>query len=150
MLFRSKHSSENKMDFIHKLRKLPLGFFSKKMTSELINTFTGDFLALEQSMVGLFTGILGLVISCILTSVFMFYFNPVMATAFYLTLPIAGVILFFSLKTLEKLSIRLKTTKDKISDVLNEYLIGMKVLKSYNQTGEGFSRLKLRDRKSVV
>lgn len=138
----AKHSSENKMDFIHKLRKLPLGFFSKKMTGELINTFTGDFLALEQSMVGLFTGILGLVISCILTSVFMFYFNPVMATAFYLTLPIAGVILFFSLKTLEKLSIRLKTTKDKISDVLNEYLIGMKVLKSYNQTGEGFSRLK--------
>lgn len=138
----AKHSSENKMDFIHKLRKLPLGFFSKKMTGELINTFTGDFLALEQSMVGLFTGILGLVISCILTSVFMFYFNPVMATAFYLTLPIAGVILFFSLKTLEKLSIRLKSTKDKISDVLNEYLIGMKVLKSYNQTGEGFSRLK--------
>lgn len=26
----AKHSSENKMDFIHKLRKLPLGFFSKK------------------------------------------------------------------------------------------------------------------------
>ena len=33
----AKHSSENKMDFIHKLRKLPLGFFSKKMTGELIN-----------------------------------------------------------------------------------------------------------------
>ena len=138
----ARHSAENKIEFIHKLRSLPLGFFSKKAAGELINTFTGDFLAIEQSMVGMFTGIFGVAISCILTSVFMFYFNPVMAFAFYITIPMAGLIIFFSMKTLGKLSVKVKAAKDKTSDTLNEYLLGMKILKSYNQTGEGFVRLK--------
>ena len=51
------NSTDNKKDFIQKIKRLPLGFFSKTRSGELINTFTGDFLAIEQSMVATFTGL---------------------------------------------------------------------------------------------
>ena len=37
----AKNSSSNKISFIEKLQSLPLGYYSKKETGELINTFTG-------------------------------------------------------------------------------------------------------------
>ena len=86
------HSAENKTAFIKKLRTLPLGYFLKKESGELINTFTGDFLAVEQSMVGLFTGIFSVVISCVLTSIFMFIFNPTMALALYVSMPVSVLV----------------------------------------------------------
>ena len=136
------NSTNNKKEFVQKIKKIPLGFFSKTHVGELINTFTGDFLAIEQSMAGMFTGLFGIVFSCIITSVFMFYFNSKMAVAFYITIPVSGIIIFISLKVFGKLSDNLREAKDDTAEWLNEYLSGMKVLRSYNQIGSGFSKLK--------
>ncbi len=136
------NSTNNKKEFIQKIKQIPLGFFSKTHSGELINTFTGDFLAMEQSMVAALTGLFGVVFSCILTSVFMFYFNTAMAVAFYITIPVSGAVIALSLKVFGTLSVRLREAKDGTAQWLNEYLSGMKVLRSYNQIGGGFSRLK--------
>ena len=37
------NSTANKKDVIRKIKRLPLGFFSKTHSGEFINTFTGDF-----------------------------------------------------------------------------------------------------------
>ena len=92
------NSTDNKKDFIQKIKRLPLGFFSKTRSGELINTFTGDFLAIEQSMVATFTGLFGVVFSCIVTSIFLFYFNSKMALAFYITIPVSGIVIMISMK----------------------------------------------------
>lgn len=136
------NSAENKRDFIKKLRTLPLGYFQKKRSGELINTFTGDFLAVEQSMVGVFTGIFSVIIACVLTSVFMFMFNPTMAFAFYIGMIASVLIIALSMNLTTRLSKRNVEAKDTTATYLNEYLLGMKTLKSYNQTGEGFGKLK--------
>lgn len=136
------HSAENKTAFIKKLRSLPLGYFQNKESGELINNFTGDFLAVEQSMVGMFTGIFSVVLSCILTSVFMFIFNPVMAVALYISVPVTALVIALSMNLATRLSRRNIEARDKTATYLNEYLLGMKTLKSYNQTGEGFVKLK--------
>lgn len=136
------HSTDNKKEFIQKIKRLPLGFFSKTRSGELINTFTGDFLAIEQSMVGALTGLFGVIFSCIVTSVFMFYFDPKMALAFYITMPISGIIISVSMKMFGRLSIDLRSAKDDTAEGLNEYLSGMKILRSYDQIGEGFSKLR--------
>lgn len=86
------HAAEYKTAFIKKLRTLPLGYFLKKESGELINTFAGDFMAVEQSMVGMFTGIFSVVLSCLLTSVFLFLFNPEMALALYICMPVSALI----------------------------------------------------------
>ncbi len=136
------HSAENKTAFIKKLRSLPLGYFMKKESGELINTFTGDFLAVEQSMVGMFTGIFSVVFACLLTAVFMFVFNPVMALALYVTIPAAALVIALSMGLTARLTKRNIEARDRAATSLNEYLLGMKTLKSYNQTGEGFGKLK--------
>ena len=137
----ARNSAQNKKDFIQKIKRLPLGFFSKTRSGELINTFTGDFLAIEQGMVGSFTGLFGVVFSCILTSVFMFWFNWKMALAFYIALPISAIIILVSFKVLGNLIVSSRTAKDNTAEALNEYLSGMKILRSYNQIGKGFSKL---------
>lgn len=137
----ARHSARNKKDFIQKIRRLPLGFFSKTRSGELINTFTGDFLAIEQSMVGALTGLFGIVFSCVLTSFFMLWFNWKMALAFYITLPVAGLMIVFSLKVFGTLTVKARSAKDDTAEALNEYLFGMKILKSYNQVGGGFSKM---------
>ncbi|MFV0361989.1 MAG: ABC transporter ATP-binding protein [Suipraeoptans sp.] len=136
------HNAENKQGFIKKLRTLPLGYFLKKESGELINTFTGDFLAVEQSMVGMFTGIWAVVISCIFTGVILFLFNPVMALALYICVPLSVLVIALSMNLTTKLTRKNIEARDHAATYLNEYLLGMKTLKAYNQTGEGFGKLK--------
>ena len=138
----TRNSAENKKDFIKKLRTLPLGYFLNKKSGELINTFTGDFLAIEQSMVGMFTGMFSVILGCILASVFMFIFNPIMALALYVSIPVAAIIVILSMKLIARYTKRNLDAKDTAATYLNEYLLGMKALKSYNQTGQSFGRLK--------
>ena len=92
-------------------------------------------------MVGSFTGLFGVVFSCILTSVFMFWFNWKMALAFYIALPISAIIILISFKVLGNLIVSSRAAKDNTAEALNEYLSGMKILRSYNQIGKGFSKL---------
>ncbi len=138
----AKNCADNKTRFIHKLRTLPLGYFQKKRSGELINNFTGDFLALEQSMVGMFTGIFSVVFSCVITSIFFFAYNPTMAIAFYIAVIISVLMLVLSGRMSAKLIHDSATARDTAAGCLNEYLLGMKVLKSYNQTGKSFDKLK--------
>lgn len=138
----SDYVTEDRMDFVKKLRRLPLGFFSKKEKGELINNFVTDFVNLQQAMTGVLSGLFSVVLSCLLTSVGMFIYNPPMAVAFYIAMPITALLLVLSMKTLEKNSVRVAAARDKAATNLNEYLGGMRTLKSYNQTGEGFTKLK--------
>ncbi len=138
----AENCANNKTTFIQNLRRLPLGYFQKKLSGELINNFTGDFLAVEQSMVGMFTGIFSVVFSCLITSVFFFFYNPAMALAFYITVVFSVLMLVFSGKMSSRLTHKTAHAKDKASTYLNEYLHGIKVLKLYNQTGSSFKKLK--------
>lgn len=136
------HSADNKRDFIKKLRTLPLGYFLKKESGELINTFTSDFLAVEQSMVAMFTGIWAVIFACIFTGLILFIFNPMMALALYICLPIAALIIALSMRLTTRMTRQNIEARDRTATYLNEYLLGIKTLKAYNQTGEGFGKLK--------
>lgn len=134
--------ADDRIEFVKKLRRLPLGFFSRKKSGELINNFTGDFVNIQMAIIGTFSGLFSVILAVILTAIGMFLFSPAMAAAFYVSLPIAAVILILSTRTLERLSDQIAGDRDKAATYLNEYLLGMKTLKSYNQTGEGFGKLK--------
>ncbi len=134
--------AEDRIEFVKKLRRLPLGFFSKKETGELINNFTNDFINIQQAIVGYLAGLFSVVLAVVLSSVGMFIYNPTLAAAFYIAIPVAAVLMALSFKTLAHHSGNLAVSRDKAATHLNEYLLGMKTLKSYNQTGEGFGKLK--------
>lgn len=138
----TNHSAENKISFIKKMRTLPLGYFQTRQTGELINTFTNDFLALEQSMVAPFTGLFSMVFFAIWAGIVMFAFNPTLAVSFYLCIPLAAVMIAASMRMTARLTKKSQEKRDEAATYLQEYLRGMQTLKSYNQTGEGFSNLK--------
>ncbi len=138
----AEHTAQDRIEFVKKLRRLPLGFFSRKEKGELINNFAGDFISIQQAMTGYLSGLFSVVLSCLLTAIFMLLYNPLMALAFYIALPVTVLLLVVSMKTLDRNSTRVALAKDRAATDLNEYLGGMKTLKSYNQTGEGFGKLK--------
>ena len=138
----AERTAENRIEFVKKLRRLPLGFFSKKEKGALINNFVGDFINLQTAMTGTLSGLFSVIVSCVLTAIFLFIYNPLMAGAFYIAMPVAAVLMVVSMKTLDKNATRVALARDKAATNLNEYLGGMKTLKSYNQTGEGFGKLK--------
>lgn len=137
----AKHSAENKTGFVKKLRRLPLGFFSNKESGELINSFSTDFIALEQAMTGYLSGLFGIALGCVLGAVFLFIFNPAMALALYISLPVTLLVMVLAMKKMAAHAAKIISTKDRAATSLNEYLLGMKMLKSYNQTGNGFGKL---------
>lgn len=137
----ANHSAENKTDFVKKLRRLPLGFFSGKESGELINSFSNDFIALEQAMTGQLSGLFGIALGCVLGAAFMFIFNPAMALALYISLPVTLLVMILAMKKMAGHAAKIIGTKDRAATSLNEYLLGMKMLKSYNQTGGGFGKL---------
>lgn len=138
----AKHMADGRIEFVRKLRRLPLGFFSKRETGELINNFVNDFVNVQQAMTGTLTGLFSVLLSVVLTGAILFVFNPPMALAFYIAIPVTVVLLVLSMKTLAANSTQVALARDRAATVLNEYLGGMKTLKSYNQTGEGFGKLK--------
>ncbi|MDO4294055.1 MAG: ABC transporter ATP-binding protein [Eubacteriales bacterium] len=138
----TNHSAENKIAFIKKMRTLPLGYFQKKQTGELINTFTNDFLALEQSMVAPFTGLFSMIFFALWSGAVMLVFNRTLALAFYICIPFAAILIAVAMKMTDQLTRRTQETRDRTATFLNEYLRGMRTLKAYNQTGEGFCKLR--------
>lgn len=138
----ARNSAQDKASFVEKLRCLPLGYFQKRRSGELINAFTGDFLNLEQAMVAPVTGIFSMVLFSVWAAVVMALFNPTMAAAFYACLPAAAIVTAVSLRVVGRLTARTASARDASATFLNEYLQGMRTLKSYNQMGEGFGKLK--------
>ncbi len=138
----AKHIAEDRIEYVQKLRRLPLGFFARKETGELINNYDGDFMSIAQAMNGSLSELFSALLSCVLTGIFMFLYNSALALAFYISIPVAAVLVALSMKILDKNSVRVAKAKDMAATNLNEYLKGMRTLKSYNQTGEGFQVLK--------
>ena len=138
----ARNIAEDRIEYVNKLRKLPLGFFARKETGELINNYDNDFISIAQAMNGSLTELFSSIFSCILTSIFLFIYNPLLAIAFYISIPIASLLVALSMKMLDKRAVITAKARDKTATNLNEYIKGMKALKSYNQTGESFTVLK--------
>ncbi|MDR0377486.1 MAG: ABC transporter ATP-binding protein, partial [Spirochaetaceae bacterium] len=87
---------------------------------------TNDFINIQQSMNGYLSGLFSVALSCILTSIFMFIYNPIMAAAFYIALPVTVILMFLSMRTMERNSVSVARSKDVTATNLNEYLRGRK------------------------
>ncbi len=64
-----------------------------------------------------------------------------MGMALYISLPVALIAIVASLRLNERLTTDVREAKDRTANNLNEYLLGMKTLKAFNQTGSGFTKL---------
>lgn len=123
------------------VRKFPMSVFNNKDLTELTTNMMGDCASIEHSMSHIVPPLLANGISCTLICVCIMFFDWRMGLSIFCTLPAAFLIIWGSRKLQEKASKKQVAAKLKASEAEQEYLDGMKVIKSCNLDGEKFSEL---------
>lgn len=134
-------TADKRIAYIQKLRRQPLGFFSSKESGELISSFASDFANVEYTMCYWLPYPIGVGFLLLVSFVCMLFFDWRMAAAIFAMLPVCAVLMLKIANIKEKHSRQVMEAKTKAATQLNEYLHGMKDLKAYHRTGNGFDAL---------
>lgn len=124
------------------LRKLSLGFLGSRDPGDLTTMMLGDYAQVEETNAHQLPQLVGAVTFPILAFVSLLFFNWRMALAMFIVMPIALIIMWSSAKLQRRMGERHIRAKVDSTSRLQEYLLGMKEIKSHNMGGERFERLR--------
>ena len=142
--FRSAYelSAEGRIQLAEHLRKLPLGFLSKYDPGDLSSMIITDFTMAETGISHHLPQLTGALVMPFLAFFSLVWIDWRMALAMFAALPAAIFVLWGSNAVQKKLSGKQIQAKINAGNRVEEYLQGIRVIKSCNLTGERFSRLK--------
>lgn len=125
-------SGVRRITLAEKLRKLPLSFFGQKDLSDLTSTIMADCTFLEQSFSHFIPELFGSIVSTILISIGLLFFDWRMALAAIWVLPVSFAIVILSAKVQDKLNQKQMDAKMACADGIQECLETIRDLKSNN------------------
>ncbi len=134
-------AENTRISVIEKVRKLPMSFFNTKNLSELTTNIMEDCATTEHVLSHIIPQLLANGISITLVCAMMAFFDWRMALSIFGTVPVLLLVILGSKRLQNKLSEKLTVAKLEASDQVQEYLEGMKVIKSCGLNGEKFSAL---------
>lgn len=135
-------SADGRVKLAEHIRKLPLGFLMSKNSGEIGNTMMNDFSRTESAMTHILPQIISGVIMAVIASVALLIADWRMGLAMFAGFPIA-LLIMFGMRGLERrLDTQLSQTRINQAAKMQEYLYGMRIIKSYNMQGENFAKLK--------
>jgi ATP-binding cassette subfamily B protein len=137
-----KESAAVRIEVAEHMRKLPLSFFNKKDLSELTANMMADCATIEGVLSHVLPQLAANCVSVTLICVILAVYDWRMALAMFCTLPVAAAVIVASKKLQSKLGGRHSAAKLDASDKMQEYLEGIKVVKSFGLAGEKSARLK--------
>ena len=140
-------TAKKRVAYIQKLRRQPLGFFSTKESGELISSFANDFANVEYTLCFWLPYPIGVGVLLLISIVWICQYDWRMGTAMFGMLPVCAALMFGIARVKEKHSRQVMEAKTCAAAQINEYLRGMKDLKAYHRTGEGFYSLEAAMRK---
>lgn len=129
-------AENTRVEVAERIRRLPMSFFNSKDLSELTTNLIGDCSTLEHVLSHVVPQLLANAISSVLICICLAFFDWRMALSVFCTIPLSFAIIFFSRKIQGRLSARQIDAKLKASEQVQEYIEGMKVIKSCNMAGE--------------
>ena len=135
-------SASGRIGLAEHLRKLSLGFLSKRDPGDLSSMLITDFMMAEQGISHHLPQLLGALVMPVLAFASLVFVDWRMALAMFIALPVAVLILFLSTFAQNKLGGRQIEAKINAGNRLEEYLLGIRVMKAYNLVGAKFVRLK--------
>ena len=118
------------------MRKLPLSFFNRKDLSELTTNIMGDCNTIEQMISHTVPQLIANSFTVTLVCVMLAFYDWRMSLALFCVLPISVALVTFSKRAQNKLGERHVQAKLNVSDQVQEYLDGMKVVKAFGLSGE--------------
>ena len=134
-------SEATRLRVAEQMRKLPMSFFNVRDLSELSSNIMTDCTNIETATSNIVPQLLANVASSAFVLICLTFFDWRMALAIFAMLPLAGLIFWVSRKLQNRLfskHISAKLTAEKQSQ---EYLDGIKVIRSCNLGGEKYKKL---------
>lgn len=121
-----------RLTLAEKLRKLPLSYFGKKDLADLTSTIMADCTFLETAFSHFIPPFAGTILSTVLISVSLFFFDWRMALASLWVLPVSFGIVFSSTKLADRMQQKAMKAKMACADGIQECIETMQDLKSNN------------------
>ena len=127
-----KESGKRRLNLAERLRKLPLSFFGKKDLADLTSTIMADCEVLEKTCSHFIPGLFGSLISTVLISVGMLFFEPTMALAALWVIPVSIIIVILSYRVQDRVQAKNMAVKMACADGIQEYIETVRDLKANN------------------
>jgi ABC-type multidrug transport system, ATPase and permease components len=134
-------AANTRIEVAEKIRKLPLSFFNRKDLSELTTNIMGDCATIENMLSHVVPQLIGYSCSSVITCVLLAFYDWRMASAIFCTLPIAFLIVIIGKGFEKKLGEKQLQSKLAVSNEVQEYLDGIKIIKGFGISGEKFKTL---------
>lgn len=135
-------SASGRLSLAEHLRKLSLGFLSKRDPGDLSSMLVTDFMMAETGISHHLPQLMGAIVMPVLAFASLVWIDWRMAVSMFAALPLALLVLWASTKAQQKLSGRQIQAKINAGNRLEEYLQGIRVMKAYNLIGDRFVRLR--------
>ena len=134
-------AANTRIEVAEKIRKLPLSFFNRKDLSELTTNIMGDCATIENMLSHVIPQLIGYSCSSVITCALLAFYDWRMASAIFCTLPIAFLIMLIGKGFEKKLGEKQVQSKLAVSNEVQEYLDGIKIIKGFGISGEKFKTL---------
>ena len=134
-------STNRRISLAEKLRKLPLAFFGEKNLSDLTATIMDDCTDLEHTFSHAVPQLFASIISILLITVGMAFYNWQLTIALFWVVPLAAAILLFSKKEIQKSNESNYLNKRMVTEHIQEGLDTIQEIKSYNQERDYLEKL---------
>lgn len=131
-----RESGVRRISLAEKLREIPLSFFGERDLADLTSTIMADCTNLEQVFSHYIPEFAGSIVSTVLVSVSLLFFDWRMGIACLWPLPVSFAIVWLSAKVQERLSRRSMEAKLACADGIQECIETARDLKSCNAEGE--------------
>lgn len=135
-------SASGRLSLAEHLRKLSLGFLSRRDPGDLSSMLITDFMMAETGISHHLPQLMGAVVMPVLAFASLIWIDWRMAVSMFVALPLALLVLWVSTSVQKKLSGRQIQAKINAGNRLEEYLQGIRVMKAYNLLGDRFIRLR--------
>lgn len=135
-------STDGRIALAEHLRKLSLGFLSRRDPGDLSSMIITDFTMAETGISHHLPQLMGALVMPVLAFLSLLWINWRMSVAMFIALPVAILILWLSTKLQQRLSSKQIEAKINAGNRMEEYLQGIRVMKAYNLLGDRFVRLR--------
>lgn len=136
-----QESSNTRLRIAEYLRKLPMSFFNTKDLSEITTNMMADCSSMESMLSSTIPPLAANIFSITVTCIMLAFFDWRLALAIFCTLPISFLIVLAGSKLQRRMFGRQVDVKLTASNQIQEYLEGIKIIKSCGISGSRFSAL---------
>lgn len=119
-------------DIYQKVLTLPIGYFTEQRKGDLMSRLTNDVYEVENSLVGALEGWVRDPLTILINFAVLFYISPSLTIAILVCIPAIGFILGRISRNLKKTSQEAAEKQGESLSVLDETLLGLRIIKSFN------------------